>query len=197
MVGSPDQIISLLVQYQYYILFPLVVVEGPLVTIIAGFLASLGYFNLIALYALVVMADLVGDSLYYVIGRLGREHLIEKWGRFVGITLNSIERVERHFEKHQGKTLIFGKLSHAIGGVILVAAGIARIPYRDFLFFNFLATLPKSLILLFIGFYFGQAFRQISKYLDYTAFLLVLAAVILIAIYFIIQKIAKIISESD
>ena len=37
-----------LLQYKYVFLFPAVVIEGPIITIVAGFLASLGFFNVFA-----------------------------------------------------------------------------------------------------------------------------------------------------
>ena len=43
---NPATVISWLLAYRYAILFPLVIIEGPIVTILAGFLASLGQFNL-------------------------------------------------------------------------------------------------------------------------------------------------------
>ena len=39
-------VLTWLLAYRYVILFPLVVIVGPIVTILAGFLASLGQFNL-------------------------------------------------------------------------------------------------------------------------------------------------------
>lgn len=99
--------------------------------------------------------------------------------------------MEKHFEKHSGKTLIIGKLSHAVGGVVLVAAGTARVPFWKFIWYNFIPTLPKSLILLLIGFYFGRFYIKINTYLDYTAIWTVVLAVIFILAYLAMRKISK------
>lgn len=45
------------------IIAPVAVVEGPIVSIIAGHLAALGYFDFVALTSVLIMADLVGDWL--------------------------------------------------------------------------------------------------------------------------------------
>ena len=84
--------------------------------------------------------------MYYELGYYGRQRLINRWGHFLGITLERVERLEKHFEKHSGKTLIIGKLSHGVGAVVLVAAGIARVPFRKFIWDNFIHSLPKSLL---------------------------------------------------
>ncbi len=66
-------------------------------------------------------------------------------------------------------------------------AWVAQHPWRPaksevtdepFLWFNLLGTLPKSLALLLVGFYFGRAYRSINAYLNAVA-LITLAVVIL------------------
>jgi membrane protein DedA with SNARE-associated domain len=140
-----QQIIFLLTTHKYLFLFP-VVVEGPIITVIVGFLSSLGLLNIFIAYAVVVVVDIVGDTIYYELGYYGIQRSVNRWGRFLGITLEHVERLEKHFEKHSGKTLIIGKLSHGVGAVVLVAAGIARVPFRKFIWYNFIRSLPKSLI---------------------------------------------------
>lgn len=109
MIFSLDQIIGWLVVYRYFILFPVMVLEGPIITIIAGFLSSLELLNPFLVYAVVVIADLFGDFVYYAIGRWGRKNFINKWGKYIGLSAAKIIRLESHFEKHTRKTLIFGK----------------------------------------------------------------------------------------
>ena len=192
-----QQIILLLTAHKYLFLFPVVVVEGPIITVIAGFLSSLGFLNIFIAYAVIVVGDIVGDIMFYAIGYYGRQKFVNRWGRFLGITSERVERLEKHFEKHAGKTLIVVKLSQGIGAVVLVAAGIARVPFRKFVWYNFIPTLPKSLILILIGYYSGESYVKISSYLDYAAIGTVIAAVIFIVIYFMMRKVSKKYADRD
>ncbi|HSB80935.1 MAG TPA: DedA family protein [Candidatus Methylomirabilis sp.] len=160
------QVLRWLIQYRYLLMFPIMVVEGPIITVIAGFQVSLGHLNFFATYALAVTADLLGDSLYYIAGRVGAKGFVGRWGKYLRVTWVQIDRVKRHFERHVGKTLLLGKLTHGAGGLILLAAGVAEVPYIVFLWFNLLGTLPKSLIFLLVGFYFGHGYQRINAYLD-------------------------------
>lgn len=191
MIFSFSQIIQGLIYYKYWILFPIVIVEGPIITIISGFLSSLGYLNIFIVYGVVVFGDVAGDIIYYASGRWGRSWFLERWGRYIGITADRIRQMEKHFENHSGKTLIAGKLSHAIGGVILVTAGVAKVPFWKFVWFNFIATLPKTLVLLLIGFYFGRAYAEFSRYLNYTSFAMIALALLFAIIYLIMRKVSK------
>lgn len=182
------QIFSWLINYKYLILFPITIIEGPIITVIAGFLSSLGALDLLIAYVVIVFGDLVGDIMYYFIGRYGREKFITKWGKYIGLSINKVIIMEQQFKKRGKALLIWGKISHVFGAMILVSAGIVRIKFRDFILFNFLATLPKSAILLLIGFYFGQAYVRINKYFDYTVFIMFGLGVASIIIYWLIKR---------
>lgn len=152
---------------KYVLLFLLTIVEGPLVAMVAGLFASLGFFNLILAYLVILAGDLVSDSLYYSIGFWGREKVIKKYGRFILLDQTKLHKFETLVRYHSVKVLVIGKLTHFAGVPVLLAAGLVRIPYRKFIWYDMLATLPKSLIFLLLGFYFGSLTGTISHYLEY------------------------------
>lgn len=184
-------IIDWLLQYRYLVLFPIMIFEGPIVTIIAGFLSSLGFFNFFIIWPVLVGADLIGDLIFYAIGMYGRERFILRWGKYIGINAERILKLESYFDKHTRKTLLFGKLSHGIGAPVLISAGIVRVKIWEFIWINFIATLFKILILLLIGFYFGQAYVKIDRFLDYFAIGLGVVAVLVLIIFFSYKKIRQ------
>ena len=142
-------------------------------------------------YPLIVVGDVIGDVFMYAQGRWGGKPAVLKWGHHFGIKPEVIVRLEEHFENHPGKTLIFGKISHFFGGPVLIAAGMARMRLSKFLWFNFLATLPKSLILLLVGFYFGEAYVKLDKFLTFAGLAAGILIVLCTVAYFIIAKVSK------
>lgn len=179
-------IVHLLYAYGYLVLFPLVVIEGPLVTILAGFLTSLRVFNFFLAYIVVVVADLTGDVLYYCAGRWWLNGAFERTLSLFSVSLTKVKKIEKNLKEHRGKVLFFGKLSHVIGVIILFAAGHAEVPFGDYLWYNFLATLPKSLILLLVGYYFGSSIANFRRYLDFTVLGLLAFTIVCLAAYFVI-----------
>jgi membrane-associated protein len=186
-----NQIFGLLYTYSYLVLFPLAVIEGPIVTIIAGFLVSLGFMDFIPTYLTIISGDLVGDMIYYSAGRWWLNKTYKGVLKFFNINLSFVHKLEEALKKNKGPFLFFGKLSHAIGGIILFAAGSAEIPVKEFLEFNFLATLPKSLILLAVGYYFGSTVSSFRKALDYTVIGLFVFTIVLIGVYFLVTYISN------
>jgi len=185
---SLAHIMELILLYKYAFLLLIVIIEGPIATILAGFITSLGELNFLLAYITVVVGDLIGDVLYYGIGYWGRTGFIEKWGKYLGLHADRIAQLERHFQKHSGKTLVIGKFSHGIGGAVLVAAGMARISLVQYLWYNTVAAIPKSLALLLIGYYFGHAYTQIDHYFVYAAAVMTGLAILTGVMYTFLHK---------
>jgi membrane protein DedA with SNARE-associated domain len=180
--------------YKYLVLFPVMVIEGPIVTVIAGFFVSLGRLDGLSTFMVLVAGDVTGDSLYYAIGRWCN---VARWGRFQRLTQRQTKKLETYFHHHKVKTLLAGKWSHAIGAPILAAAGLARVPYGQFLAVNLLATLPKTLLLLLIGFYFGRGYTSIATYLDYTAIGMIVLAFLLVVIWILMKMFSRCFWDKD
>lgn len=189
MITTPslDSLIVLLSTYKYFLLFPISVVEGPIISVIAGFLCFNGIFNLPITYFVLIMGDMVGDTLYYSIGRWGGRPFIKKWGHFFGLNENRILKLENHFKNHPGKTILIGK-TQAIGGLFLAAAGMSKMSYPLFIWFNFIGTAAKSMILLLIGYFAGHAYKLIDQYLGFYAIIITVIFFAAILIYFSIKK---------
>jgi len=184
-------IFALLYAYGGIILFPLVVVEGPVVTIIAGFLASLGVLSPIPTYLTIVAADLTGDFLYYSLGRWWLKSVLTRLTSIFKVSMKTIEKLEGVLKRNEGKVLFFAKLSHVLGMPIMLAAGHAKIPLSDYLWFNFLATLPKSLIFLLVGYLLGSTITNYNKFVNLTILGVFILALLMFGISYFSNKITK------
>jgi len=194
MLGTGDQvsqIFGLLYTYSYLVLFPLALIEGPVVAIIAGFFVSLGFMDFIPTYMTLVAGDLAGDVLYYAAGRWWLNKTYKDVLKFFGISFNLVNRIEKGIKKNRGPFLFFGKLSQALGGIILFVSGSAKIPMKDFLLYNFLATMPKSLILVAVGYYFGGTVSNFRRTIDFTVLGLFVFTLILIGLYFAVTYVSN------
>lgn len=185
-----SHVFALLAAYTYVTLFPLSVIEGPIVTIVAGYLAYLGYVNPLAIYAVVVLGDLSGDFLWYAAGRWSRRGVRWRGAKYLGVTQSRLERVERHFETHSVSTLLLGKLTQGVGALVLVGAGAAKMRVWRFIVLNLVATLPKSLVLLLFGYFFGRVYEQAGSALDYAGLATIALTVIAVLVYVIPRRFA-------
>jgi len=188
MVLTLTEITTLLLTYRYLFLFPIVVIEGPIITVIAGFYISLGVFNPFLTYLVVVLGDLTGDVIFYYLGYYGRKRFLDRWGHYFGATPERVERLTEKMRANAGKVLLTGKTIEGTGALVQATAGLAQVPFRKFIWYDTIPTVLKSFLYLLIGFYFGQAYNEIARYFDYASAIAVAAVIIFIAVYLVITK---------
>lgn len=161
---SPETVTALVGQYGLWVLAPAAVAEGPIVTVIAGWLARIGLLDLRAVFVLVVLADLAGDVVFYGLGRWV-PLMPQRLRLRLGLNETRLDALAGHFHCRGGRSLVFGKLTHSAGALVLVAAGMARMPLGRFVFWNLAATLPKSALFLALGWGLGDAHALIGDWL--------------------------------
>ncbi len=123
---------------KYGAVFLAVLVEGPVSMMVSGFLLHLGQVKFWPVYLALLLGDLMGDTLWYWLGRNYASTLVKKYGRFLGLKEDLLKTIELAFKKHDSKILLFSKLTMGFGFAlpVLVAAGAARVSYLKFIFLN-------------------------------------------------------------
>ncbi len=153
---------ALLRSHGLLLMAPLALLEGPIVTVIAGALARAEILSVAGVYAVAVLADLVGDSIVYWLGRQA-PRLPLRWRTRLGLGEARLDQLGAHFRARGAVTLVIGKLTHSAGFAVLAAAGAARMPFGPFLAVNVLATLPKAGLFLAIGYFVGAAYTTVDR----------------------------------
>lgn len=181
---NQDLIINWLLTYKYFVLFPIMVVEGPLANMAAGFLTSLSIFNPFIALPIIIAGDVTGDVIYYFIGYFAHSF---KWALWITHKLGfekHRERVIKSFQDHGGKLLLLGKLTHALGMVFLVGAGYSKISLKKFIWYNTLGTIIKSSALLGVGYLAGAAYQTYHAYFEYGSFIISIGSLILVGLFY-------------
>ncbi len=156
---------ALIQGYGLWILAPFAIIEGPIATVLAAYLAHEGYLNVYAVFTVCVAGDMMGDALLYAVGRYGAGRLPLGLTQRLGMTKARHMTMTQHFVAKGGRTLMFAKITHSAGLPILIASGMARMNFTLYLWYNLLGTLPKTAFLVLIGYYFGAAYGLIDAYI--------------------------------
>ncbi|PIR43521.1 hypothetical protein COV24_02310 [candidate division WWE3 bacterium CG10_big_fil_rev_8_21_14_0_10_32_10] len=188
---NPDILMHWLLIYKYWILLPLVIIEGPISSIIGGFLSSTGFMSLFIVYPISIAGDIMGDSFYYVFGYFGREKFIKRFGKYIGIKQDLINKLDTHFDKYPGRSIFIGKISYGLSIPILFAAGFTKVSYTKYLKYSLYATMPKCLVLVLVGYYFGHTYKLIFAYVKYASVAVSLIIVLGILIYYVMIRVAR------
>lgn len=172
--------IELLLTYKYLILMPLAIIEGPIIAVICGFLITLGVFNPLLTYVILVLGDIVGDAGVYYIGYSGKRFL-----KYFRVTEEKLEKAKIYFHENHKKAIFASKLAHGIGFTGLIAAGASHVPYKRYFKTCTSISVVQSAVMLIVGVFFGHAYLVIEKYLNYYAALVSMLLLVVLLFVFI------------
>ena len=139
-------------------------VPGESLVVIAGFLSSRGYLQIENCAIVALVGTVLGDSVGYMLGRILGRGYFDRHGRLLFIKPKHIERVEKYFEKHGGKTIFLGKFIGFLRSFGPFTAGISRMSYRHFLMYNLTSCVVWAAGFSMLGYFFGWSWQLIEKW---------------------------------
>lgn len=194
-----ELLISSIANYGFWVYFLIIVIaiiEGPILSIVIGMLIQGGYFNWMPVYAILMFGDLLGDCIWYFIGKIYGHGFIKRYGKYFKITENKFEKVIKLFQKYKVSILMISKLTNGFGfGVLtLITAGMSRISLGKYVFINSVAQFLWTGLLVGTGYFFAESFMFIEKMmgrLNAIGFGIVAIIILYIAYRSIKEKIVK------
>jgi membrane protein DedA with SNARE-associated domain len=163
---------------------------GETALLIGGVLAAQGSISLPTLLVLAVVAALVGDSVGYEVGRRGGRTLQRtRLGRLIGD--RRWAQAERFVARRGGTAVFVGRWVGVMRPLVPSLAGMGRMPYRRFLFYNVAGGIPWACAVVLGGYAAGSSFRRIDQLLGRTSLVLGLALALAAATWLVTQRIAR------
>lgn len=167
----------------YLILFGLVGAEstgvpvpGETALITAGVLANHGQFKIWLVIVIAGAGAIVGDNLGYLIGRTGGRRLLERPGFLENHRRRILQKGEPFFAKHGPKAVFLGRW---IAGLRIAAAwlaGINRMPWPIFVFWNALGGIAWATSVGLLAYYLGPTAERVFKYVGVSGIAIALLA---------------------
>ena len=153
--------------WSYPLLTVLVILEGRIVTLLAAVAASLGYMRLPPVMISAIVGGIVADGLWYLLGyKYGKEPVL-RYGRWLGLRRHHLEQVQSEMREHGPRLLFVAKAFSVLVIPVLVAAGVARVPFRRWFPIVLLGELVWVPALAVIGFQTAEVVRRVELGLHY------------------------------
>jgi membrane-associated protein len=130
----------------------------------AGFLASQNFLNIYLLIGLTFLAAVLGDNTGYWFGKKTGPKIFSKEDSLL-FHKDHIKKAEDFFTKYGPKTIIFARFVPIVRTFAPILAGVGRMEYRTFFFYNLVGGFLWTAGLSSLGYYLGQAVPNIDKYL--------------------------------
>ncbi len=159
-------------------------VPGETILILAAVYAGSGRLSIWLVALVGFLAAVLGDNIGFTIGHFGGRPLVERYGRYILLTPERVDKATAFFERHGGKIVVIARFIEGLRQANGIIAGISGMHWLKFLGFNALGAALWVALWTSVGYFSGShidtIYNDVTRYITWfaIAFVLVVAALI-------------------
>jgi membrane protein DedA with SNARE-associated domain len=154
-------------------------VPGETILIAAAVYAGAHRLNVVAVGLIALGAAVLGDNVGYAIGYFGGHRLVLRFGRYVFLTKERLDKAEGFFRRHGGKVVTVARFIEGLRQANGIIAGITEMYWPKFVVFNAVGATLWVGVWLTVGYAAGSHINAVYRVLNH--YLLVAVAVLVAA----------------
>lgn len=142
----------------------------------AGYLVSTGRLELYAVATAGAIGCNLGSIPAYALGQYGGRAAVLRFGRYVLMSVDDLDRAERFFARFGAAAVLIGRMMPVVRSFIAFPAGMARMSHLRFHVYTFIGSWPWCFGLAWVGMKLGDHWRtdpRLSHLLHRLDFLIV------------------------
>ena len=156
---------------------------------LAGIEVGQGQMNFEAVVFAGTVGSTLGNYAWYLLGRFygfrRLEGFVNRWGRWLTLEWEDIQKINRLFPRHGGKIVFVLRFMPAFRTIVSLPAGLFRMGHLRFLIATFAGAMIWNVILTGAGYYLGRNFSKIDDYVGPIS-TAAIAAIVLFYVYRVI-----------
>jgi membrane protein DedA with SNARE-associated domain len=184
-----DGIIALLGKLGAFGVFLLMLAENvfppipsEVVLPLAGYVANTGRGSLWLTVVAGTLGSAAGATVWYYVGRwvgIDRlKHFARRHGRWLTLTPQEIEHVDRWFDRHGRWAVLFGRMVPGIRTLISVPAGVTGMRLAPFLAYTLIGSALWTVVLVLAGYELGEQYDQVARIIEPVSNIVIVGAVL-------------------
>jgi len=167
------------------------VIPSEVVLSYAGYLVSAKEISFVGAVIFGTIGAVLQNWILYAIGRYGGRPFLEKYGKFLKLKKKHIDIAEGWFNKYGAGIVFTARFVPVMRQVISIPAGMSRMSFGLFTLLTALASLPWSILFVYLGWKLGDQWETIDeeagKYI-HEAILIALGLLIVYVVYKIVRS---------
>ena len=167
-------------QFGYLAVVGLVLIEdfgvpvpGETVLILAAVYAGTGRLNIVLVALLGFCGALLGDNIGFAIGHFGGRQLAQRYGRYIFLTPERLDKATAFFDRHGGKIIIVARFIEGLRQANGIIAGTTGMQWTRFLTFNAIGAALWVAVWTSVGYVSGShidtIYNAATRYSTYLA----------------------------
>jgi membrane protein DedA with SNARE-associated domain len=117
------------------------------------------------------LGSVCGISLSYTLGRFFAKRVLDRWGRYIGLTEARLLLVDRWFGRLGPWLLSCGYFIIGVRHFTALVAGMSGLSFRTFAFFAYLGAAVWVTFFVSLGYFVGERWQHTSAEVHHYAFL--------------------------
>lgn len=148
-------------------------VPGETVLILGAVYAGTGRLSIVLVGVLGFIAAVVGDNIGFAIGRFGGRRLVERYGRYILLTPERLDKATGFFERRGASIIIVARFIEGLRQANGIIAGTTEMHWARFLAFNAIGAALWVALWASVGYFSGDhitsIYNTVSQYSVYFA----------------------------
>lgn len=158
-------------------------VPGETILILGAVFAGAGRLNIWLVGLLGFLAAIAGDNIGFAIGHFGGRALVERFGRYIFLTPERLDKTTNFFERHGGWIIVVARFIEGLRQANGIIAGTSGMHWAKFLAFNVLGAALWVAVWTSVGYFAGDNITSIYNAITHYTLYVVIALVVLILVW--------------
>ena len=163
-------------------------VPGETILIAGAIFAGAGRINVVALGVVAFFAAVTGDNIGFAIGHFGGRALALRFGKYVFLTEERLDKAERFFDRRGSIVITFARFVEGLRQANGIIAGITGMHWLRFVIFNAIGAALWVGTWITIGYFAGNNITTIYHYITLYSYYVLAGLVVLIVGYIVWRR---------
>ena len=158
-------------------------VPGETILIAGAVYAGAGRLNVVAVGVAAFIAAIIGDNIGFAIGHFGGRALALRWGKYVFLTEERLNKAEAFFDRRGAIVITFARFVEGLRQANGIIAGITGMHWLRFLIFNAIGAALWVGTWVSLGYLAGDHITTIYHYITLYSYYVLIALAVLVVGY--------------
>ena len=158
-------------------------VPGETILIAGAVYAGAGRLNVVAVGVAAFIAAIIGDNIGFAIGHFGGRALALRWGKYVFLTEERLDKAEAFFDRRGAIVITFARFVEGLRQANGIIAGITGMHWLRFLIFNAIGAALWVGTWVSLGYLAGDHITTIYHYITLYSYYVLIALAVLVVGY--------------
>lgn len=158
-------------------------VPGETILIVSAIYAGTGRLSIWLVAVIAFVAAILGDNVGFAIGHFGGRPLAERYGKYIFLTPQRLDKAASFFDRHGGKVIVVARFVEGLRQANGIIAGITGMHWARFVVFNAIGAALWVGLWVSVGYFSGSNINSIyDAATRYEAYFAIAVGLVIVAL---------------